>query len=529
MTQEKPPRESILIIDDALPNLRLLSEVLSRRGYKVRPASSGQLALQSARAAPPDLILLDITMPEMDGYAVCRELKAEARLKDVPVLFISALDATLDKVRAFQAGGLDYIPKPFQEEEVLARVEVHLALRRARREILLANAALEERVAERTAEIERLRRVLEIENDFLRQEVREAQSFGELIGQSAALRHVIEQIDMVAPTSAGVLVTGESGTGKELAAREIHQRSARARRPFIKVNCAAVPRELFESEFFGHVKGAFTGAVKERAGRFLAADGGTLLLDEVGEIPLEMQSKLLRVLQEGEFEPVGEERTVKVDVRIVAATNRDLRAEAAAGRFRQDLYFRLNVFPVEMPPLRARPEDIGLLAARFLAGAAKKHGRPEPPLRKSHLEKLREYDWPGNIRELQSVIERAVIVCRDGELRFHLPRAPVARGAEPPVPAGAAPLPAPGGDGGAPVASEEEVRRRERENLRAALERTGWRVSGRGGAAELLGIPASTLASRMQRLGLTGRGAGARDGRVRAPVWRAAGTSREIA
>jgi formate hydrogenlyase transcriptional activator len=506
MSHDKPPRESILIVDDALPNLRLLSEVLGRRGYKVRPASSGPLALQSARAAPPDLILLDITMPEMDGYAVCREIKADARLREVPVLFISALDATLDKVRAFEAGGLDYIPKPFHEEEVLARVEVHLALRRAQREILVANAALEERVAQRTAEIERLRAMLEIENDSLRQEVRDAQSFGELMGRSAALRHIVEQIDMVAPTDAGVLVTGESGTGKELAAREIHRRSARAERPFIKVNCAAVPRELFESEFFGHVKGAFTGAIKERAGRFLAAHGGTLLLDEVGEIPLEMQSKLLRVLQEGEFEPVGDERTVKVDVRMVAATNRDLRAESAAGRFRQDLYFRLNVFPVEMPPLRARPEDIGLLASHFLARAAKKHGRPEPPLRKSHLAELCAYDWPGNIRELQSVIERAVIVCRDGELRFDLPRlaadwggAATTGGAA----AGPVPVAAPVDGAGASVASEEEVRRRERENLRAALERTGWRVAGRGGAAELLGIPATTLSSRMQRLGLS--------------------------
>lgn len=502
-----PSRETILVVDDAVANLRLLSDLLGGQGYKVRPAASGLLALQAARATPPDLVLLDISMPGMDGYEVCQALKADERLRSIPVLFISALDATLDKVRAFQAGGLDYIPKPFQAEEVLARVSVHLALRDAQRQLLRANEALEERVAQRTAEIERLRRMLEIENDYLREELRESQAFGDLIGASEALRQVLGQIALVAPTDASVLITGESGTGKELAAREIHGRSARAHRPLIKVNCAAVPRDLFESEFFGHVKGAFTGAVKDRAGRFFAANGGTLFLDEVGEIPLEMQSKLLRVLQEGEYEPVGDERTVRVDVRVVAATNRDLRAEAEAGRFRQDLYFRLSVFPVELPPLRERADDIGLLAAHFLARAAKKHGRPEPPLRRHHIDQLRAYDWPGNIRELQSVIERAVIIWREGELQFHLPRstrapvtaaAPAASAGQPPTASMVV--------AGASVLREEDVRSRERENLRAALDRTGWKVSGAGGAAELLGISASTLASRIKRLGLRSGG-----------------------
>jgi transcriptional regulator with GAF, ATPase, and Fis domain len=210
--------------------------------------------------------------------------------------------------------------------------------------------------------IEELKRRLELENEYLREEVTRAGAFGELVGQGPALEAVARQIDLVAPTDAAVLVLGESGTGKELVAREVHRRSKRAGRPLIKVNCAAVPRELYESEFFGHARGSFTGALRDRAGRFELADGGTLFLDEVGEIPLELQAKLLRVLQEGELERVGEERTRRVDVRLVAATNRDLRAEAEAGRFRQDLYYRLSVFPVELPPLRKRVEDIPLLA-----------------------------------------------------------------------------------------------------------------------------------------------------------------------
>jgi transcriptional regulator with GAF, ATPase, and Fis domain len=224
-------------------------------------------------------------------------------------------------------------------------------------------------------QIETLQKGLELENEYLREEVTRAGAFGELIGQSPALEAVARQIDLVAPTDSGVLILGESGTGKELVAREIHRRSHRAGKPLIKVNCAAVPRELYESEFFGHARGAFTGALRDRAGRFELADNGTLLLDEVGEIPLELQAKLLRVLQEGELERVGEEHTRRVNVRLVTATNRDLRAEAEAGRCRQNLYYRLSVFPVELPPLRKRKEDIPLLAEHFLRLSARKLGR----------------------------------------------------------------------------------------------------------------------------------------------------------
>src|SRR4051794_26680069 len=275
--------------------------------------------------------------------------------------------------------------------------------------------------------IEDLTRRLEQENEYLREEVTRAGAFGELVGRGPALEAVARQIDLVAPTDAAVLILGESGTGKELVAREVHRRSGRAARPLIKVNCAAVPRELYESEFFGHARGSFTGALRDRAGRFELADGGTLFLDEVGEIPLELQAKLLRVLQEGELERVGEERTRRVDVRLVAATNRDLRAEAEAGRFRQDLFYRLSVFPIELPPLRRRVEDIPMLAEHFLALAARKLGKPKPRLTLADVQQLQRYHWPGNVRELQHVIERAVITADGTRLKIDLPA-----GAEPP-------------------------------------------------------------------------------------------------
>src|SRR4051812_30270026 len=270
-------------------------------------------------------------------------------------------------------------------------------------------------------QIGQLRAKLEMENEYLREEVTRAGAFGELVGQGPALGAVARQIELVAPTDAAVLVLGESGTGKELVAREVHRRSRRAARPLVKVNCAAVPRELYESEFFGHARGAFTGALRDRAGRFELADGGTLFLDEVGEIPLELQAKLLRVLQEGELERVGEERTRKVDVRLITATNRDLRAEAAAGHFRQDLFYRLSVFPVELPPLRKRVEDVPLLADHFLALAARKFGRPKPRLTLADVQRLQGYHWPGNVRELQHVIERAVVTAAGGRLALELP------------------------------------------------------------------------------------------------------------
>jgi len=346
-------------------------------------------------------------------------------------------------------------------------------------------------------EIEHLRRHLELENLYLREELNEARSFGEIVGQSSALHNTLQKIEMVAPTDASVLILGESGTGKELVAREIHRRSRRSEGPLIKVNCASVPRELYESEFFGHVKGAFTGAVKDRSGRFEAADHGTLFLDEVGEIPLDLQGKLLRVLQEGQYERVGEEVTRQVDVRIIAATNRDLQRDVMAGQFRQDLYYRLNVFPIEVAPLRRRKEDIPPLVRHFLDLAARKFNIPPPRLTQANILELQHYDWPGNVRELQNVIERAVITAVGGALRFDLPR-----GTGETVPA---PVPgdvAPGTADEPEVIPEVEMRRRERENIRRAMIRCDWRIYGPDGAAELLGVKPTTLASRLKKFRL---------------------------
>jgi transcriptional regulator with GAF, ATPase, and Fis domain len=350
------------------------------------------------------------------------------------------------------------------------------------------------------AEIESLRKRLELENEYLREEVTRAGAFGELVGESPALEAVGRQIDLVAPTDSTVLILGESGSGKELVAREIHRRSNRAGKPLIKVNCAAVPRELYESEFFGHARGAFTGALRDRAGRFELADQGTLFLDEIGEIPLELQAKLLRVLQEGELERVGEERTRRVNVRLVTATNRDLRAEAEAGRFRQDLYYRLSVFPVELPPLRKRKEDIPLLADHFLQASARKVGRPKPLLTLANVQRLQQYDWPGNVRELQHVIERAVITSTGGRLHVELPSPPRATQA-----------PATSVADAANVRTDAEIRRLETDNIRAALQASSGKVSGPGGAAELLGLKPTTLASRIKALGILLPNRAARD------------------
>ncbi len=345
--------------------------------------------------------------------------------------------------------------------------------------------------------IEELKRQLELERDYLRDEVLEAHAFGDILGQSASLKKVVQQIELVAPTEASVLILGESGTGKELVAREIHRRSRRHSGPMVKVNCASIPRDLYESEFFGHVRGAFTGAVNDRIGRFALAGGGTLFLDEVGEIPLALQSKLLRVLQEGEFERVGEERTRKVDVRIVAATNRDLKHEVQAKRFREDLFYRLNVFPIEIAPLRERKEDIALLASHFVELSAEELNRPRPRLTQANLLQLQRYGWPGNIRELQNVIERAVITAASGRLGFDLPADD-----KPVVPDGRAPLDEAHRAEPAGIVTYDELQSIERESILATLKQTAWKVSGHDGAAELLGIKPTTLASRMKKMGI---------------------------
>lgn len=332
------------------------------------------------------------------------------------------------------------------------------------------------------------------ENTSLREE---ALAEGSIIGSSPPIRKLLEQVQVVAPTDATVLILGESGTGKELVARALHEGSRRRERPLVRVNCAAIPRELFESEFFGHARGAFTGAVRDRTGRFEAADGGTLFLDEVGEIPLDLQGKLLRVLQEGTFERVGEERTRRVNVRVVAATNQDLVAQCRAGRFRTDLFYRLSTFPISSPALRERAEDVSALATFFLARSARKlNVHPVPRLNDEQARQLSAYPWPGNVRELENAVERALILAgtRGGRLEFDLP--PVDSSAE-------------RVSDTAPTTSRAEVDQPKSLGYRAtlaALQTTRWRIHGPEGAAALLGVNAFTLTYRLKRLGLQRHG-----------------------
>ncbi len=339
-------------------------------------------------------------------------------------------------------------------------------------------------------EVSQLKQRLEDENAYLQQEFLLEQQYHGILGESPAIQHIVQQIELVSQTDAGVLISGESGTGKELIARAIHEASGRKDKPLIRVNCAAIPQELFESEFFGHARGAFTGALRDRTGRFELADGGTIFLDEVGEIPLSLQSKLLRVLQEGQLERVGEERTREVDVRVVAATNRDLKKEVTESRFREDLYFRLNIYPIHSPPLRERGEDVILLAAHFLEQAAKRNGSTPFKLRQNDLLKLKQYDWPGNIRELQNLIERAIITSQKGRLNIDLPKSEDRVQQQQNALVSTA------------IVSDDEMQAQVKQNMLAALEACQWKLFGEDGAANLLGLKPTTLASRIKRLGL---------------------------
>jgi PAS domain S-box-containing protein len=399
---------------------------------------------------------------------------------------LSELAGTLQResrAAAWIGGGLDVMPvgaQKFSAEATLSRFD---AGRRHYFALVLRN------VNDRL-EAERRIHSLEAETAYLRDKLEQTEG-SQILGESPALRHVLEEVRQVAATDATVLIQGETGTGKELFARAIHNASRRRQEPMITVNCAAIPATLIESEFFGHEKGAFTGATAKREGRFALADRGTIFLDEIGELPLDLQSKLLRVLQEGSFEPVGSGRTQKVDVRVVAATNRDLRREVKEGRFREDLFYRLNVFPIPLPALRERPGDIPLLAEAFARRFAQRLRKEVAPLSPECIERLKVYAWPGNVRELENVMERAVITAASG--RMNLDRA------LPPVSSPAAERSPESVDCVYSLAELEEL---EWQNFQRALERCAGRVSGEQGAARLLGMKPSTLASRLKVLGV---------------------------
>jgi formate hydrogenlyase transcriptional activator len=502
----------ILCVDDEPLNLSLLEAMLSPRGYDVVSAVNGPEALEKIQAERIDICLLDVMMPGMDGFEVCRRIKSDDLNRNIPVVMVTSYADMKNRIRGIEAGAEDFISKPFDSAEVLARIEMLLHVKSLNEELQNAHDTLELTVHERTeeltranaqllqeigerkraeeslqgalAEIKLLKDRLDAENVYLQQEIAREYNFGEIIGQSNAISHVFFRIDQVAPQDATVLLLGETGTGKGVVARAIHSGSARKDRSMITVNCTAMPANLIESELFGREKGAFTGANARQMGRFELADHGTIFLDEIGEMPLELQSKLLRVIQDGEFERLGSPRTIKVDVRIIAASNRNLEEEIRHGRFREDLFYRLNVFPITIPPLRQRKEDIPLLVNHFVAKFNKKTGRKIKTVTKETLSALQEYHWPGNVRELESVIERAVITSQGTALQV-LDRFDTFRKS--------------GEQSGEEVKALAEL---EQDHILQVLRKTAWRIEGNNGAAILLGLNPSTLRARMRKYGL---------------------------
>jgi DNA-binding NtrC family response regulator len=452
-------------VDDDVLVRESVEGLFREEGFHVDMFESAEGFLGRTRREAPDCLVVDLMLPGMSGLELHQELARTGM--DTPTILLTGHGDIRTSVRAMKAGAVDVLTKPYDADDLVAAVR----------------QAVSRRSAQRGAG--------------------SAHRIDGMVGASESLLRVLEEVELVADTDATVLITGESGTGKELVARAIHERSRRTG-PLVRMNCAAIPESLFESELFGHARGAFTGALHDRAGRFEAAQGGTLLLDEIGEVPLAMQPKLLRVIQEKELERVGETRPRKVDVRIVAATNRDLAAEVASGRFREDLFYRLNVFPIANPPLRERREDIPLLAEHFVQASARRLRRPAPRLTEAALRQLAAREWPGNIRELENAIERAVILAVDGQLRFDAPgAAATVRPQSTGMVASSGTVPSSGK--ALPLLSRAAVEQHQRETIVAALEQTAGRVSGPRGAAELLGMKPSTLFSRMTVLGLRQR------------------------
>lgn len=399
----------ILLVDDIPTNIDILREILEPEGYEILVALNGVSALDLTRRFTPDLILLDVMMPDMDGFETCKALKADSTTENIPVIFLTARVDQADVVMGFKMGGVDYISKPFQDDELRIRVETQLRLNRLMNELVEKNAVLEAEIARGNALSEE-RDHLAGRLSLISDEESRRWNIDGFIGHSRTLGKILENIARLQQASnTSVLITGESGTGKELIARAIHYGSDRANGPFVPVNCSAVPHDLADSLFLGHVRGSFTGASDDRAGYFELADGGTLFLDEMGDMPLDLQAKLLRVLEDRKVLPVGGKKEKVVDVRVLSATNADLEADIQSGQFRQDLYYRLAGFPVPVPPLRDRTEDIPLLVEHFLNLFGTEMGIHAPAINDDALQVLQGYEFPGNIRELKNVVERALI------------------------------------------------------------------------------------------------------------------------
>ena len=441
----------VCIVDDDRGTRESLSNLIRSAGLSVQTFSSAQEFLAAERPKAPGCLVLDVQLPGLSGLDLQQEL-AKAGIK-IPIIFITGYGDIPTSVRAIKAGALEFLTKPVNREDLLNAI--HQAIAR---------------------------------DDIARQPNGDASThkFEEIVGTSAALAAALKQVGVVAPTESTVLILGETGTGKELIARAIHTASSRSGRPFVKLNCAAIPTGLLESELFGHEKGAFTGAIAQRIGRFELADGGTIFLDEVGDIPLELQTKLLRVLQEREFERLGSSRTLRTDARLIAATNVNLAERVAEKGFRSDLYYRLNVFPISIPPLRERKEDIPLLARRFLKKYARRMNRRIDSIPASAMNAMLEYHWPGNVRELENFIERSVILSRDSELQPPLGELAQQRNLSTTL----------------SESSFTKLKEVEREHILRALRDTNWKIGGSTGAAARLGMKRTTLGSLVKRLGI---------------------------
>ncbi len=464
----EPGKQTVLVVDDEKNIRRTLRMVLEAEGYAVAEAESAEQALEILQAEPVDLGIFDVRLPGMDGLALLS--RARELWRDLPVIVISGHAETPDVVESMKRGAQDFFSKPIDRERALVSVRNALSRR-----------TLEERVQTLAA--------------------RERRFADEMLGESAAMRRLREEIAKVAPTSGRVLILGESGTGKELIAQEIHQQSRRTAGPFVKVNCAAIPGELIESELFGHEKGSFSGAAARRRGQFEVAHGGTLFLDEIGDMSLSAQAKVLRALQTGEITRVGSEKALVVDVRAIAATNKNLEAEVREGNFREDLYFRLNVVPIVAPALRDRLDDVPLLAERFLQLAVRENGMRPKPVEPAVYDRLRQYRWPGNVRELRNVCERMAIMSGDRIGVADVPEYVAAR---------AAPPPAEGGDlsryGEVPLKELRDLV--ERDYILKKLEEHDWNITQ---AAQALGVERTNLHKKMKQHGLSRAGRGGED------------------
>lgn len=566
-------KNNILIVDDTAENLAVLRQLLTEQGYQVRPALSGELALNAVATQPPDLILLDIIMPGMNGYEVCRTLKSNEQTAHIPVIFISALTQVEGLVKAFQVGGVDYITKPFRTEEVLARVQTHLELQNALYEkdaahmmlqtildsidniivtvddqfqIINSNRPLDRICAHQPGDalsfqqrlengqgpcIEALRKALSEKKKVeeyrvecscsgkdertlvlnasplsvqdngaagavlvirdisrlaqLEKDLVEEHSYRNIIGKNKLMQSVYSLLEQTADLDVNVLICGDSGTGKELIADAVHYASSRAGKPLIKVNCAALSESLLESELFGHVSGAFTGAVKDRIGRCQAAEGGTLFLDEIGDISPSFQAKLLRFLEQKEFERIGDSRTLKADVRVVAATNQDLQEKVRNRDFREDLFYRLKGVLIKLPALKERSDDIPLLISHFLEESRKSLNKNITGLDDTVTTMFMDHQWPGNIRELKSIIHYACALCPEELIqKEHLPSEFLA----------AVTTARPGGaeaDSSHPLYAEQGS---EKESILRMLDKTDW---NKAKTARLLGISRATLYSKL--------------------------------